>query len=298
MMKDLINIEMKNLPISGLDVHIIKKYIVKTAADDSFLVNNYSIILIKSGQFKIRLSDFTQELLPHDLLVIPKNSFCTIMEVKGRLQLLLLSFTSDFAFENCLKKELVDSFNFLLGEPSSKIALGDKDFLVLSLIYKLICFVNKDAVGNGQDLELQRISFNLFLYELKFIFNRSDLQTQNSFTRQEGLTIKFLTILTIHCKKQHSAKFYAGVLFVTRGYLNRTVKQITGKTVKSLIDVAIINEIKNLLENSQSSIAVIGQDFEFSNLANFSAFFRKHTSLSPSEYRQKTVGRFKTSDFR
>lgn len=164
----------------------------------------------------------------------------------------------------------------------------------MSLIYKLIYFVNKDALHNGQDAELQRISFNLFLYELRYIFNRYDSQLSNGFTRQESLTIQFLTLLNIHCKKHREVQFYAGALFVTRGYLNRTAKGITGKTVKTLIDQAVINEIKELLENSQSSIAFLAVEFEFITPSNFSAFFRKHTSMTPSEYRYKIFGRFKS----
>jgi AraC family transcriptional activator of pobA len=248
MIKDLINVELKDLPIEGLDVHIIKKYLVKTEDEESFLVHNYSILLIKSGQFKIKLREITQELSTHDLLVIPKKSFCTLLEVKGKLQLFLLSFSSEFAFENCLRKELVDSFYLLLGESSSKITLEEKDFFVLSLIYKLIHFVNKDAQRSGVDVELQRISFNLFLYELKLIFNKCTSETENNFNRKESLTLQFLTILTIHCKKQHGVKFYAGALFVTHGYLNKIVREITDKTVKVLIDQAMISEIKNLLK--------------------------------------------------
>jgi AraC-like DNA-binding protein len=293
MIKDLINIELNDQPIKGLDVHIIKKYVIKTEYNESFETTNFSILLIKSGEFKIRLKEITQQLATHDLLVIPKNSFCTLLEIKGKLQLFLISFTSEFAFENCLKKELVDSFSFLLGKPSSKITLEEKDFLILSLIYKLIYFVNNDALHTSQDAELQRISFNLFLYELRYIFNRYDSQLSSGFTRQESLTIKFLTILTIHCKKHHEVQFYAGALFVTRGYLNKTVKRITGKTVKILIDQAVINEIKELLENSQFSIAFLAEEFEFTTPSNFSAFFRKHTSMTPSEYRYKIFGRFK-----
>ncbi|CAA9197235.1 hypothetical protein FLA105534_01532 [Flavobacterium bizetiae] len=293
MIKDLINTELKDFPKEGLDIYVIKKYVVKTSSDESFLVRNYAVILIKSGEFKIRIKEFTSELRASDLMVLPKNSYCRILEVKGKLQLYLICFTSDFAFENCLKKELVDSFAFLLGEYSSKITLEDKDFQVLSLIYKLIYFVNKDTQLSVENLELQRIGFNLFLHELKFIFNRYSTGNPIKISRPENLTVQFLTILTIHCKKQHRVKFYAGALFVTRGYLNNVVRKVTGKTAKNLIDQAIINEIKNVLENSPSSITLIAQDFEFSNLSKLSNFFKRYTAMSPSQYRRAAVGRIK-----
>lgn len=292
MIKDLINIELKDLPIEGLDVHIVKKYIVKTPAHESFVVKNFSILLIKSGKFTIKVQDITQHLSSHDFVVIPKNSFCTLLEIQDKLQLYLISFSSEFAFQNCLKKELVDTFYFFLGKSTLKITLEDKDFVVLSLIYKLIYFVTKDASNNGVEKELQRVSFNLFLYELRMIYAKYGFDEKLNFNRKETLAIHFLTILTIQCKKQHSVKFYAGSLFVTSGHLNKIVKQITGKSVKILIAEAIVSEAKNLLDDSQLTIINIAAELEFSSSSCFSTFFKKYTSITPSEYRSNAIGRF------
>ncbi|SHH93013.1 Helix-turn-helix domain-containing protein [Flavobacterium sp. CF108] len=293
MIKDLINIELKDLPVEGLDIHIIKKYVIKTSSDESFIVNNFSILLIKSGKFKIQLKEITQELTARDLMIIPKNSFCTLLEVHDKMQLFLISFTSDFVFKNSLKKELVESFYFLIAKSSMKIQLEEKDFLVLSLIYKLIYLVIKDVEKSVFDQELQRISFNLFLYELKQIYVRYNNDLILNLARKESLTIEFLTIVTIHCMKHHSVKFYAGSLFVTSGYLSKIVKQTTGKTLKGIIADAIIIEAKNLLEDLHLTITMIAEELEFSDAYTFSKFFKKHTSISPSEYRSNTIERFK-----
>lgn len=293
MIKELVNIELSAAPIEGLHIHVIKKYVVKTTADESFIVNNFSILLIKSGKFKIQLKDTIQDLSTQDLVVIPKNSFCTLLEIEEKLQLFLVSFTAEFAFQNCFKKELVDAFYFFIAKPSMKITLEQKDFLVLSLIYKLIYFVNKEAKIQGLERELHRISFNLFLYELRLIYAKYTTEASLNFSRKESLIIQFLTILAIHCKKQHSVKFYAGALFITAGHLNKIVKQITGKTVKLLIAEAIITEAKNLLENPKYTIAVIAEELEFSNASSFSIFFKRHTSFTPSQYRSNTIESFK-----
>ncbi|HEU4791361.1 MAG TPA: helix-turn-helix transcriptional regulator [Flavobacterium sp.] len=294
MIKELVNIELKDLPIVGLDIRIIKKYIVKTSFNESFTVNNLSILLIKSGNFKFQLKEAIQDLTARDLIVIPKNSFCTLLEVQEKLQLFLISFSSEFAVENCLRKELVDSFYFFVRKESMKIALEEKDFSVLSLIYKLIYYINKDAKRNCFDFELQRISFNLFLHELRFIYSKYTSETLLNFSRKESLSIQFLTTLAIHCKRQHSVSFYAGALFVTPGYLNKIVKQVTAKPVKILIVEAIIAEAKNLLEDSQFPIVIIAEELEFSNASSFSVFFKRYTSFTPSEYRSNTIERLKS----
>ena len=294
MLKDLINTELQELPIEGLGIHIIKKYDVKTSSDDSFTVKNLSILLIKSGSFKIKLKEVVQDLSAQDLIVIPKNSYCSLLEIQDKLQLFLISFSSEFAVKNCLKKELVDSFYFFIRKQPLKTALEEKEFLVLSLIYKLIYFVNKDASSNGYDSELQRISLNLFLYELKLIYAKYSSETTVHFTRKESLVIQFLTILSIHFRKQHSVRFYSGALYVTAEHLNKMVKQITGKNVKALIIEALISEAKNLLEDLQLSIAEIADELEFSNTSAFGIFFKKHTSISPTEYRSNSIERFKS----
>ena len=293
MIKELINIELNEVPNKGLYISFIKRYVRKTTSEESFKVNNFCVLLIKSGRFKIQLKDTIQVLSKQDLVAIPENSFFTLLEIEEKLQLFLLSFTSEFAFKNCFKKELVDSFYFLLAKPSLKIGLDQKDFLVLSLIWKLIYFINKDVKIDGFEKELQRISFNLFLYELRLIYVKYSPDTLLNFSRKESLIIQFLSILAIHCKKQHSVQFYAGSLFITSGHLNKIVKQITGKTVKILIAEAVITEAKNLLDDSQLTVAIIAVELEFSSSSSFSVFFKRHTSVSPSRYRSNAIERFK-----
>ncbi|WP_144214086.1 helix-turn-helix domain-containing protein [Flavobacterium anhuiense] len=293
MIKEIINIELKDLSAGGLDIHIIKKYIVKTAGTESFLSSNLSILLIKSGRFKIKLKEIVQDLKAHDLLIIPKNSFCTIMEIENKLQLYIITFSAEFAFKNTLRKELVDSFYFIVRKEPLRINLDDKDYLVLSMIYKLIYFVNQDNKHNGSNSDLKRISFNLFLYELKIIYSRYTSGTLLNFSRKENLTIQFLTILSIHCRKQHQVKFYAGALFITPAYLSKIIKEITGKTAKDFINEAVIIEAKVLLEDLQLTIFEVSEELEFANVHNFSDFFKYHTSLSPSQYRLNSIENFK-----
>ena len=293
MINELINSELNESPYHGLQLCIIKKYVIKTASHESFIVNNFCILLIKSGAFKIQLKDTVHDLSAQDLIVIPKNTFLTLLDAEDKLKLYLVAFTDDFATQNCFKKELVDAFYFFIARPSLKITLDQKDFLVLSIIYKLIYFVRKESKLNSIEAELQRISFNLLLYELRSIHAKYTSQAALNFNRKERILIQFFTILSIHCKKQHSVKFYAGSLFITAGYLSKIVKQITGKLVKILIAESIIAEAKNLPEDSQLSVANIVEELSFSNSSTFCVFFKRHTSIAPSRYRTNAIERLK-----
>jgi len=292
MIKNLINSNLLDLSGKGLDVHIIKKY-EKSEIDEPFTVENLAVLLVRSGNIKIKLQEVMQDLSARDLIVIPKDSTCTIFEVQEKLHLYLITFSSEFAVKNCLKRELVDSFYFFIRKEPLKAPLEEKEYQVLSLIYKLIHYINVEAKRNDIDEELYRISLNLFLYELKLIYAKYSSDTVLSFTRKENLVIQFLTVLSIHYKKQHHAKFYAGALFITSKYLNKVVKEVTGSSVKALIIEAIISEAKILLEDTQNTFAEIAEEMEFASVSVFSIFFKKHTSYSPSEYRAIFIDKYK-----
>jgi AraC-like DNA-binding protein len=106
-----------------------------------------------------------------------------------------------------------------------------------------------------------------------------------SFTRNENLTIQFLNILAIHFKEQHSVKFYAGVLYVTPGHLNKVVKHTTGKSVKRILEETLIMEAKNALEDDQITINFLSEYLGFNCPSAFSTFFKKHVGKSPTVYR-------------
>ncbi len=60
-----------------------------------------------------------------------------------------------------------------------------------------------------------------------------------------------------------------------------------GKTSKELIQSRISIEAKRMLYFSDLSIKEIGYELGFSEPANFSAFFKNCTGMSPSTFRNK-----------
>lgn len=92
--------------------------------------------------------------------------------------------------------------------------------------------------------------------------------------------------MELHCAQEHSVKFYADALLITKGHLSKTVQQVTNKTVKQFIEVMrLILEAKILLQNDDLTILQIIEELHFCNSSSFSNFFRKSTFMSPSEYR-------------
>lgn len=86
-----------------------------------------------------------------------------------------------------------------------------------------------------------------------------------------------------------TAKDYAEVLSVHVNSLNRSVKEVTGKTTTTLISERIINEAKAILQHTDWNIAEISFALGFEYTTYFNNFFKKQTGLSPSLVRLENV---------
>jgi len=285
MIREILNTEIKSIENDGIDVVYIRDYRAKNIVPVPFSVSNFSVLLIKSGKMNIRFHDETNIVNRKDLLVIPFNSICTRLEATDNIQLYLVRTNFDFAFNNCYEKELSDAFSFLMLKSDRKISLQETDFKVLSLIYKLMYVLQNSNDKLEVITKLRRICFNLFIYELKFIHSKYKPDLNLDFSRRESIVIQFLTLLSIHLRKQHHVQFYAGALFITPGHLNKMVKESTGKTAKAFIIEALVNVSKNLLTDSSYSVANIADELEFSSAENFGVFFKRHTGMLPTEFR-------------
>jgi AraC-like DNA-binding protein/mannose-6-phosphate isomerase-like protein (cupin superfamily) len=73
---------------------------------------------------------------------------------------------------------------------------------------------------------------------------------------------------------------------ITGKTLYRYLKNITGQTLKSLINTARVEKSKQLLRETEKNAMVIADECGFFNEATFYRVFKKETGRTPKEYRQ------------
>jgi AraC-like DNA-binding protein len=83
-----------------------------------------------------------------------------------------------------------------------------------------------------------------------------------------------------------TAKDYAERLAIHVNHLNKVLKEQTGKTTTDLISSRITQEAKILLKQTNWTISEIGYCLGFEEVAHFSNFFRKQTTVSPLSFRE------------
>ncbi|PTT04052.1 AraC family transcriptional regulator [Pedobacter sp. HMWF019] len=82
-----------------------------------------------------------------------------------------------------------------------------------------------------------------------------------------------------------TAKDYANRLAVHVNHLNKVLKEVTGNTTTQVIANRIVQEAKILLKQTNWNIAEISYTLGFDDIAHFSNFFKKQTSVAPVAFR-------------
>jgi len=72
---------------------------------------------------------------------------------------------------------------------------------------------------------------------------------------------------------------------------SRKFQEATGETPTAYIHFLRVESAKNSLENSNKSVSEIVYDIGYSDQKSFSRLFKRHTNLTPSEYRKRFLFR-------
>jgi AraC-like DNA-binding protein len=104
-------------------------------------------------------------------------------------------------------------------------------------------------------------------------------------TRKEVLTHDFFQLLSQYYETQRQVSFYASKLFVTPKHLSTMVKEVTHLPIQEWINNVTILNIKHRLLTSTDTVLQISEDLNFQTPSTFVRYFRQHTGITPSKYR-------------
>jgi AraC family transcriptional activator of pobA len=99
----------------------------------------------------------------------------------------------------------------------------------------------------------------------------------------------FLQLVQANFTKTREATRYAELMHVTYKTLNEICKQRCGKTAKQVIDSQIVLEAKRRLVMNQVRIEELADDLGFDEPTNFVKYFKKHTALTPAQFRKQST---------
>ncbi|MFB6456823.1 helix-turn-helix domain-containing protein [Chitinophaga sp. Hz27] len=99
------------------------------------------------------------------------------------------------------------------------------------------------------------------------------------------LLSRFLGLIDQHYKEQRSVAFYANMINISPNYLNMISQKELNVAASSLIQQRVLLEAKRLLKASKMTIKEIVFDLGFYDHANFAKFFKAHTGMTPTAFK-------------
>lgn len=97
---------------------------------------------------------------------------------------------------------------------------------------------------------------------------------------------KFNLLVEAHFRTEHSVNYYAQCLNKSAKTLSNIFSLYNEKTPIQVIQDRIIIEAKRLLSYTDKSVKQVTYELGFEDTAYFSNFFKRHTALSPLEFRK------------
>lgn len=107
---------------------------------------------------------------------------------------------------------------------------------------------------------------------------------------------KFRALVNENYKKHKPITAYANELGITSGQLSRLCRDVLGVSSLDVINARLIHEAQRDLIYTVSTIKQLADALGFADETYFGRFFRKHTGLSPREFRAKAVGHMLGND--
>lgn len=97
--------------------------------------------------------------------------------------------------------------------------------------------------------------------------------------------IQFKNLVEDRYHETRNVKDYAESMGLSAKHLNKVVQTFTLNTAKDFIDQYVILEIKRAILSTDNSLKEIAYELGFDEVTNFTKFFKKHTDLTPKEYK-------------
>ena len=131
-------------------------------------------------------------------------------------------------------------------------------------------------------------TFTCFLLGYLWAYKRNPKAAELvKYTRKEKLLFDFFCLVIEFHTVSRDVAFYAQKMCVSAKHLTMVITDMSGRSAKDWIIEYSILEIKALLRDSDLEIKEVASRTNFQSNSVMTRFFREHTGMTPSDYRER-----------
>ena len=253
--------------------------------------DGFIIFYLKKGHFTVDVNLKTYEVRERSLMILVPGNIIKVSHYNeasiGETQLIFVLISKEFmsGIRFDFLKVFQDSVR-LLDNPC--ITLDDfqmslaNDYFNLARKVLGAPFSNKREIIGSLLTALTYLSTDVWTRQVDEA--RKNTAAQHN-PRLNQIFERFIALVNEYHSSERGMAFYADKLCLTPKYLSKLIKQASGRSAPDWIDEFVVLEAKNLLKYSNMAIKEIVFQLHFPNQSVFYKFFKTHTGMTPSEYR-------------
>ena len=246
-------------------------------------LENNTVLYVIRGTARVEVDFFVYTLQPYRFFSLKAEQFFQCLEVSSDFTASYVTFSNDILYE-VARPFNPSFFAFLKQYPLSPVLKPDRQE-EMRMMWQLVYNLYREREHSFR-VPMFKNSLQNFLMEVydktKAFFLRRHV---GNTTRQEELLEKFVHLVFQHSSTRRDVQFYADQLCISARYLSSVVQNLTGHSPKEVIDTRCIQEIKMLLRTTREPMQEIAFRLDFPDQSFFTRYFKKHTGMTPAEYR-------------
>lgn len=261
---------------------------VRTTSEMPYNRRKYYKISLIRGRNRAEYADKTIQIKQNALLfATPKVPYHWIPEDPDQSGSFCV-FTEDFLIKDKSHNTLED---LLIFQPGN-VPVFEIDDELADEIEQLYSKIKKEIVSD------YIFKYDLIRnYVLELIHYGQKLQPATKLSTSNDASLRVVSLFIELLERQFpiesvesriqlkTAKDYADRLAVHVNYLNKKLKESTGKTTTEFIADRLVQEAKILLKQTKWNVSEISYALGFEEIAHFSNFFKRKTTFTPLEFR-------------
>ena len=253
--------------------------------------DGYIIFFLKKGHLRADVNLNTYDIEEHSLLIsVPGNIIRVadyreerVKDIELTFVLISREFMSGIRID--FLKVLQDSMK-LLDNPC--IHLDDFQIGIADDYFKLARKIISSPLSKKREI-IGSLLTSLTYMSADILARRIDdarkMGKEKNSARLNLVFEQFIALVNEYHNSERGMAFYAEKMCLTPKYLSKLIKQASGRSAPEWIDSFVILEAKNMLKYSGMTIKEIVYKLHFPNQSVFYKFFKAHTGMTPSEYR-------------
>jgi AraC-like DNA-binding protein len=183
----------------------------------------------------------------------------------------------------------IHNYGFFDYAVSEALFLSEKEKQIMGMLFKAI----EIELGNHID----QFSENVLVSQLELLLNHSNRFYNRQFLTRKNMHHDLISRMNAWLNERFnganrvitglpSPQDVATHLNVSQRYLSDMLKALTGKTTQQHIHLALIEQAKVLLNQTNLTTAEIAYRLGFEHPQSFNKLFKQRTSVSPVQFRQ------------